>query len=70
MKRSTAGLEDWVFEAVQRMGGTGKYFAGPLVFEVHLISPAAAAGAEILLIACYRIVSAVRKSVTMVTRQT
>jgi hypothetical protein len=52
------------------MGGTGKCFAGPLVFEVHLIPPAAAAGAEILLIACYRIVSAVRKSVTMVTRQT
>jgi hypothetical protein len=47
------------------MRGTGKCFAGPLAFELHLISPAAAAGAEIMLIACYSLVSAVRKSVTI-----
>ena len=38
---TAAGLEDWFFEAVQRMGGTGTCFAGPLAFEVHLISPVA-----------------------------
>jgi len=67
---TATGPEDWFFEAVQRMGGTGKCSAGPLAFDVHLIPPIAAAGAEILLIACYRVVSAMRKSVTMVARQT
>jgi hypothetical protein len=62
--------EDWFFEAVQRIGGTCNCFAGQLAFDLHLISPIAAAGAEILLIACYRVVSAVRKSVTVVARQT
>lgn len=37
---------------------------------MHLISPVAATGAEILLIAYYRVVSTLRKSVTMVARQT
>ena len=66
---TATGLEGWVAEAVQRMGGTGTCFAGPLAFEVHLNPPVAVAGAEILPIACYRVVSAVRKSVTIVARQ-
>jgi hypothetical protein len=67
---TATGPEDWFFEAVQTIGGRCKCIAGPLAFDLHLISPIAAAGAEILLIACYRVVSAVRKSVTVVARQT
>jgi hypothetical protein len=67
---TATGPEDWFFEAVQRIGGTCNCYAGPLAFDLHLIPPIAAAGAEILLIACYRVVSAVRKSVTVVARQT
>ena len=51
------------------MGGTGKCFAGPLAFEVHLISPATAAGAENPADCVLPYCLSSGKSVTMVVRQ-